>query len=55
MTGPELLMLGYFRLLDSSMQQIVIENIREAAERRAAVTEGLAAALRHPAPAPQSS
>lgn len=47
MTAPELLLLGYFRLLDDKMQALVIENVREAAERRAALSESLAQALKH--------
>jgi hypothetical protein len=46
MTARELLMLGYFRLLDENMQTLVIENVREASERRAALAESFAAALR---------
>ena len=46
MTGPELLLLGYFRMLDEPLQRLVIEQVREAAERRAAIAESLATALK---------
>lgn len=46
MTGPEFLLLGYFRALDANLQALVIENVREAAERKAAIAETLAQTIR---------
>lgn len=42
----ELLLLGYFRELDVDLQTLVIENVRQTAEKRAELAESLAAALR---------
>ena len=46
MTAAELLLLGYFRMLDPQLQAAVVETVRETAEKRAALQEALASALK---------
>lgn len=45
MTPKELQLLGYFRELDQALQALIIERVRETAEKKAALEEGLAKAL----------